>query len=70
LAERDQGRPSRGPRIFGSRGGVSGEQAVVAAMIDRVVHHADVLTLKGASHRLRKCGIDTLPSIRTQDTAH
>ena len=49
---------------------MSGEQAVVAAMIDRVVHHADVLTLKGASHRLRNWGIDTLPSIRTQDTAH
>ena len=38
-------------------------------MIDRVVHHADVLTLKGASYRLRNRGIDTLPSIRTQDTA-
>ena len=31
--------------------------------------HADVLTLKGASYRLRNRGIDTLPSIRTQDTA-
>ena len=38
-------------------------------MIDRVVHHADVLTLKGASYRLRNRGIHTLPSIRTQDTA-
>ena len=37
-----------------------------AAMIDRVVHHADVLTLKGASYRLRNRGIDTLPSIRWQ----
>ena len=37
-------------------------------MIDRVVHHADVLTLKGASYRLRNRGIDTLPSIKTQDT--
>ncbi|MBK8730585.1 MAG: helix-turn-helix domain-containing protein [Tetrasphaera sp.] len=46
-----------------------GDQAVAAAMIDRVVHHADVLTLKGASYRLRNRGIDTLPSIRTQDTA-
>src|SRR6478735_2389512 len=45
-----------------------GYQAVAAAMIDRVVHHADVLTLKGASYRLRNRGIDTLPSIRTQDT--
>ena len=33
-------------------------------MIDRVVHHADVLTLKGASYRLRNREIDTLPSIR------
>jgi hypothetical protein len=50
-------------------GGVFGDQAVAAAMIDRVVHHADVLTLKGASYRLRNRGIDILPSIRTQDTA-
>jgi DNA replication protein DnaC len=35
------------------------------AMIDRIVHHADVLTLKGASYRLRGRGIDSLPSIRT-----
>jgi DNA replication protein DnaC len=52
---------------FSGWGGVFGDQAVAAAMIDRVVHHADVLTLKGASYRLRNRGIDTLPSIRTQD---
>lgn len=39
-------------------------------MIDRIVHHADVLTLKGASYRLRNRGIDTLPSVRTQDPAN
>ena len=50
---------------FSSWGGVFGDQAVAAAMIDRIVHHADVLTLKGASYRLRNKGIDTLPSIRT-----
>ena len=54
---------------FSGWGGVCGDQAVAAAMIDRVVHHADVLTLKGTSYRLRNRGIDTLPSIRTQDTA-
>ena len=54
---------------FSGWGDVFGDQAVAAAMIDRVVHHADVLTLKGASYRLRNRGIDTLPSIRTQDTA-
>src|SRR6478735_858068 len=54
---------------FSGWGGVFGDQAVAAAMIDRIVHHADVLTLKGASYRLRNRGIDTLPSIRTQDPA-
>ena len=50
---------------FSGWGGVFGDQAVAAAMIDRIVHHADVLTLKGASYRLRGKGIDSLPSIRT-----
>ena len=49
---------------FSGWGGVFGDQAVAAAMIDRIVHHADVLTLKGASYRLRGRGIDSLPSIR------
>jgi len=50
---------------FSGWGGVFRDQVVAAAMIDRIVHHADVLTLKGASYRLRNRGIDTLPSIRT-----
>jgi DNA replication protein DnaC len=54
---------------FSSWGGVFGDQAVAAAMIDRIVHHADVLTLKGASYRLRGRGIDSLPSIKTQNQA-
>jgi hypothetical protein len=35
-------------------------------MIDRIVHHADVLTLKDASCRLRRRRIDSLPAIGTQ----
>jgi DNA replication protein DnaC len=54
---------------FSGWGGVFGDQAVAAAMIDRIVHHADVLTLKGASYRLRGRGIDSLPSIKTQNQA-
>ena len=50
---------------FSGWGSVFGDQAVAAAMIDRIVHHADVLTLKGASYRLKGRGIDSLPSIRT-----
>lgn len=52
-------------RVADSRGS---DLAVAAAMIDRVVRHADVLTFKGARCRLRNRGIDTLPSIKTQDT--
>lgn len=54
---------------FSGWGGVFGDQAVAAAMIDRIVHHADVLTLKGASYRLRGRGLDSLPSTKTQDPA-
>jgi DNA replication protein DnaC len=55
---------------FSGWGGVFGDQVVAAAMIDRIVHHADVLTVKGASYRLRNRGIDTLPSIKTQAEAN
>jgi len=48
---------------FSGWGSVFGDQVVAAAMIDRIVHHADVLTLKGASYRLRGRGDDTLPSV-------
>ncbi len=55
---------------FARWGDVFGDQVVAAAMIDRIVHHAEVITLKGASHRLRNTGIDTLPSARAENTAH
>ena len=48
---------------FSGWGGVFGDQVVAAAMIDRIVHHADVLTLKGSSYRLRGRGVDSLPSV-------
>ena len=44
---------------------IFGDQAVAAAaMIDPIVHHSYVLTLKGASYRLRRRGVDRLLSIR------
>jgi len=55
---------------FARWGDVFGDQVVAAAMIDRIVHHAQVITLKGSSHRLRNTGIDTLPSARAENTAH
>lgn len=44
-----------------------GDQAVAAVPIERIVHYADVITLEGASCRLRERGIDSLPSIRTTE---
>jgi DNA replication protein DnaC len=38
---------------FGRWGEVFGDPTVASAMIDRIVHHADVLSLKGASYRLK-----------------
>jgi len=55
---------------FARWGDVFGDQVVAAAMIDRIVHHAEVITLKGSSHRLRNTGIDTLPSARADNTPH
>src|SRR5215217_6448201 len=54
---------------FARWGDVFGDQVVAAAMIDRIVHHAEVLTLKGSSYRLKDTGIDTLPSARADNTA-
>jgi len=51
---------------FSSWAGVFGDQVVAAAMIDRIVHHADVIALKGASYRLRDRGVNTLPSIKAE----
>jgi len=54
---------------FARWGDVFSDHAVAAAMIDRIVHHADVITLKGASYRLKNTGITTLPSARIENTA-
>lgn len=54
---------------FSQWGQVFGDQMTAAAMIDRIVHHADVITLKGASYRLRHTQINTLPSIQAEQQA-
>ncbi|HUX72131.1 MAG TPA: ATP-binding protein [Cellulomonadaceae bacterium] len=38
---------------FGRWSEVFGDEVVAAAMIDRLVHHAEVLTLAGESYRTR-----------------
>jgi DNA replication protein DnaC len=54
---------------FARWGDVFGDQVVAAAMIDRIVHHAEVITLKGASYRLKNTGINTTSLTNTQNTA-
>lgn len=38
---------------FARWGDVFGDQVVASAMIDRILHHAEVVTLKGSSYRLK-----------------
>jgi DNA replication protein DnaC len=38
---------------FSKWGEIFGDDAVATAMIDRLIHHADILSLKGESYRLR-----------------
>ena len=38
-------------------------------MIDRIVHHAEALTLKGHSYRMKDTKL-TLPSERAENKAH
>lgn len=54
---------------FARWGDVFGDQVIAAAMIDRIVHHAEVITLKGASYRLKNTGISTTTLTNTNDTA-
>lgn len=37
-----------------SWGDVFGDQTIASAMIDRIVHHAEVISLTGASYRLKR----------------
>jgi DNA replication protein DnaC len=51
---------------FGRWGEVFGDATVAAAMIDRLVHHAEVVSLKGDSYRLKDRDLGRVP---TDDTA-
>ncbi|MFC9624404.1 ATP-binding protein [Streptomyces sp. NPDC056930] len=55
LSERTRSRPV----------GFFGDDTVAAAMIDRLVHHADVLSLKGDSYRLKDRDIGRTPNAAT-----
>jgi DNA replication protein DnaC len=47
---------------FGRWGEVFGDAAVAAAMIDRLVHHAEVVSLKGDRYRLKDRDLGRVPT--------
>ncbi|GAB3879511.1 IS21-like element helper ATPase IstB [Terrabacter terrigena] len=47
---------------FGRWGEVFGDDVVAAAMIDRLVHHAEVIALKGDSYRLKNRDLGRVPA--------
>jgi DNA replication protein DnaC len=56
-------------RGFEAWGEILGDAMVAAALIDRLVHHAEIVTLKGKSYRLREraggvAPADQAPSLR------
>ncbi len=49
---------------FSAWGEIFGDEVVAAAMIDRLVHHAEILSLKGDSYRLRDRDLGGRPPAR------
>ena len=52
---------------FGRWGEVFGDEVVAAAMIDRLVHHAEVIALKGDSYRLKDRDLGRVPAATTTE---
>jgi DNA replication protein DnaC len=51
-----------GNKEFGRWGEVFGDDTVAVAMIDRIVHHADVIALKRDSYRLKNHDLGQTPT--------
>ena len=54
---------------FSRWGEIFGDDVVAAAMIDRLVHHAEILALKGDSYRLKDRDLARPPAAKTPKTA-
>ena len=54
-------------KAFGRWGEVFGDDVVAAAMIDRLVHHAEVVALKGDSYRLKDRDLGRVPAAGTTE---
>jgi len=55
-------------KAFSAWGDIFGDDVTAAAMIDRLVHHAEILALKGDSYRLKDRDLARLPAARSAET--
>jgi DNA replication protein DnaC len=54
---------------FSAWGEILGDDVVAAAMIDRLVHHAEIVSLKGDSYRLRDKDLGARPGAQPTEIA-
>jgi DNA replication protein DnaC len=54
---------------FSKWGEIFGDDMAATAMIDRLIHHSEILSLKGDSYRLRGKDLDARPSDRATEPA-
>jgi DNA replication protein DnaC len=54
---------------FSTWGEIFGDDAVAVAMVDRLVHHAELISLKGDSYRLRDRDLGPRPARQSPETA-
>src|ERR1700694_4707441 len=53
---------------FSKWGDIFGDDMAATAMIDRLIHHSEILSLKGDSYRLRGQELDARPAARLPET--
>ena len=54
---------------FSAWGEIFGDEVTATAMIDRLVHHAEILSLKGDSYRLKGRDLARPPAAKPAQTA-
>ena len=54
---------------FSAWGEIFGDEVVAVAMIDRLVHHSEILSLKGDSYRLRDKDLGARASAKAAELA-
>ena len=54
---------------FSAWGKIFGDEVTATAMIDRLVHHIEILSLRGDSYRLKDRDVARPPAARPHETA-